>query len=1115
LSSIFVWFSRIGGRATGSASKVLVVGHDSVSLRMPRLNRRTVPIRSIPYIPRFLRCAALLCATVVLLCARAKAQAVATDAAVPVQPVVTSIQQFWNLTFEQKSRSCAFKIECDVTYFDPSWKILYVQDTNGDGAYVPFNTLNFPFKADERIVVAGQLFPPISDLSFNHAVFRPAGVSRIVPEPVAGGITQWEKFKSKFVTAEGFVDRYSRFDSDHLQITLSVEGQTVVVWVLISPETPVPNLENTIVRVEGVYNPRFGPDGKLSELDFMISGPDHLKVINRLRSDSRFNLPVVPIGSLPKLPADSVVHISGQVVAQEPGHFLRIRDRSGQVDVMTGQIRLCAIDETVEAVGYPVVGRTPWMLRFGLFRTVETPSPATASLPPAGTLGLTAQVLELAPEDAARGRPVGLTGIVTWSHKNEPFFFIEDSSGGVRVLRDSPSLDVPEPGRNVEVLGVTDMGPFAPFVRASRIHRISDLIVPEATPVSLEHALTGVEEDNWVEMRGFVRRVRQQEGWENLEVVTPTGDFFAVLPAGTDVSALLGAVIRARGVCTADTNGQRKLTRIRLWVPSADYIQVEEKPQKDPFDVPARSLSSLGQFNSAQSFNRLLLVSGVVLYQSPGRFTYIEDGGRSLLLFSEDKELLQPGDRIEAAGLLERLGGRVTLREAIYRKTGHGEQPRPTSIAVDFMPSTDFDGRLVNVEGTLIDYSEIGDQFHLTLQNEKVIFNAFLDRTATPKISPAFTSGSFLSLTGVYEVKYDEFGQSSAYQIDLRTPGDIAVLRRSSWLTRERILAFTCALGLGFILFTTWVAALKRQVSKQTRQIQETLRQSDRANRELVRLEHDVRILSERRRELLEIQRELVSMVSHEFRTPLTTIQGAQFLLEKLLTEPAGLSRSVAENVEKWLKLQASGLKTLNNLVDQVLVLNRIDHMTGEASLKQLSPVIVLEETVAQFNDSMDSPRVVLHNEVPIGFTASMDSRLVKAAAENLISNSLKYSELDKLVQLRVYTEPDGWAVEVVDQGMGIPQEDQAKLFQPFFRASNVATVPGTGLGLTIVKRAVDFHTGRVEFESRKNAGTSFRLYFPLLPKLSGVELSLLANPRNCPTEPRKAGDIGSQSRMA
>lgn len=244
-------------------------------------------------------------------------------------------------------------------------------------------------------------------------------------------------------------------------------------------------------------------------------------------------------------------------------------------------------------------------------------------------------------------------------------------------------------------------------------------------------------------------------------------------------------------------------------------------------------------------------------------------------------------------------------------------------------------------------------------------------------------------------------------------------------------------------------------------------------------LEQEAHILSERRRDFLEMQREFISMVSHEFRTPLTAIQGAQYLLEKLLKESAKLSGPVAEKTEKWLGLQASGVATLRKLVDQVLVLNRIEHLSGDASLAFLSPAEVIAGTVARFNDSMDSSRVVLRNDVPSGFFAPMDPELVKAAVENLISNGLKYSGLKEAVRVRVYTEPNGWAVEVVDQGRGIPLEDQPNLFRPFFRAGNVGTVTGSGLGLAIVRRAVDFHGGDIDFESKKDAGTCFKLRFP------------------------------------
>jgi signal transduction histidine kinase len=153
--------------------------------------------------------------------------------------------------------------------------------------------------------------------------------------------------------------------------------------------------------------------------------------------------------------------------------------------------------------------------------------------------------------------------------------------------------------------------------------------------------------------------------------------------------------------------------------------------------------------------------------------------------------------------------------------------------------------------------------------------------------------------------------------------------------------------------------------------------------------------------------------------------------------------------------------------------------MTGEASFESLCPGKVLAETVRPFNETMPAPRVVLRNSIPEGYSASMDPRLVKAAAENLISNGLKYSPLEKPVTVGVYVEPEGWAVEVVDQGRGVPMADQPSLFRPFFRAANIGTVPGTGLGLVIVRRAVDFHGGRIEFESSESLGTRFKLHFP------------------------------------
>jgi signal transduction histidine kinase len=284
---------------------------------------------------------------------------------------------------------------------------------------------------------------------------------------------------------------------------------------------------------------------------------------------------------------------------------------------------------------------------------------------------------------------------------------------------------------------------------------------------------------------------------------------------------------------------------------------------------------------------------------------------------------------------------------------------------------------------------------------------------------------------------------------------------------------------LAMALFYCLAISMIKLIETAHQRSEESLQKSKIAHENLERLEQETRSVSERRREYLEIQRDFVSMVSHEFRTPLTAIQGSQFLLEKLLSETPGLDEAVIEKARKWLDLQASGTRTLNKLVDQVLVLNRIEHMTSEAALEALQPGPVLEETIGRFNDSMQVSRVRLLNELPPEFTAFIDPGLIKAAAENLISNGLKYSGLEKPVQVRLYEERPGWSMEVADQGNGIPLEDQEKIFTPFFRAGNVGTIPGTGLGLAIVQRTVAFHGGRVEFRSREGAGTTFTLHFP------------------------------------
>ncbi|HZL45686.1 MAG TPA: ATP-binding protein [Opitutaceae bacterium] len=984
-------------------------------------------------------------------------------AEVPVNaaPLITSIHQYWDLTPEQKSLPTAFRLECDVTYFDAEWKMLFIQDINGQGAYAPYGDNPFPFKAGQHIIATGTFVPPNADISFEHATITAQGPSRVVPYSIAGKVTQFQQVITKFVTCEGLVDHYGRVNPTHVQLACSVEGELVFSWILIDANDSLPDLRNAWVRIEGVYNPKIGPDGKLSSIEIMIPGLKHLTILNRLEDDRRFQLPVVAIETLPRLPADRLAHIVGQVKAQESGRYVRIRDESGQIDVLTGQTRLCAINEIIEAVGYPAINGTEWQLIRALFRPEKNQPAALAPIIPSESLRLAQQVRELSALEAMTGRPVWLTGVVTWSHPDSPFFFMQDASSGICVMRGKSTSTIWEPGRNLELHGVTAMGSFAPVVVASTFDKVSDLVLPQARQISLEYALTGAEEANWVEMRGYLRQIRRRDAWNELEVGTLTGDFVAVLPAQQDVSALVGAVIRLHGVCTANANAQRKLTGITLFVPGADYIQIEEPAPKNPFDVPACSLDSLGQFGTLLSNNRRVRVSGVVLHWSPGHSIHIADAGQTLLVLSRDQTPLEPGERIEAVGFPGRQGGRIALREAVYRKTGRDRQPEPNPIMPQQDPAPDLDGQLVSIKGTLIDTFMAGDLVRLTLQADNVIFEALFEKTKTNPGPASVPGGSVLSVTGVYELKFDEYGQPVAFQLRLRTPGDVKVITHPSWLTRARILAFAGALAVAVLLFIAWVVALRRRVRAQTGQIRDQMKRESQFEAELQRASK------------LESLGLLAGGIAHDFNNLLTVVMGNLSL--------ARLDRHMEPESASSLRDAEKAVVRARDLTQQLLTFAK-----GGVPIRAAVNLPEVVREVAEFalRGSLSRCQFDIPDDL---WPASVDKGQIGQVVQNIVINATQAMPGGGLIEITLRNDLVGVELgqvlapgryvklTIADHGPGIPPEALQQIFDPYFTTKK----GGSGLGLATVHSIVKKHLGHVSTESVMGQGTTFRIWLP------------------------------------
>ncbi|HVU98459.1 MAG TPA: GAF domain-containing sensor histidine kinase [Puia sp.] len=226
----------------------------------------------------------------------------------------------------------------------------------------------------------------------------------------------------------------------------------------------------------------------------------------------------------------------------------------------------------------------------------------------------------------------------------------------------------------------------------------------------------------------------------------------------------------------------------------------------------------------------------------------------------------------------------------------------------------------------------------------------------------------------------------------------------------------------------------------------------------------------QRERRLNETKSAFLSMASHEFRTPLSTILSSISLVESY-------SRS-GETVltDKHCQRIRSAARNLDNILEGFLCFDKLEQ--GKVSMKQQAIDLreLLQETVEQLA-GIKKPGQEIRFTYEGDTEAMLDATIVRNVTVNLLSNAIKYSGKD--IFLNACIQAGQVTLSVRDQGIGIPAGQQRLLFEKFFRASNAGSIQGTGLGLNIVKHYVNLLKGTISFESIEGQGTTFTLQFP------------------------------------
>ena len=229
-----------------------------------------------------------------------------------------------------------------------------------------------------------------------------------------------------------------------------------------------------------------------------------------------------------------------------------------------------------------------------------------------------------------------------------------------------------------------------------------------------------------------------------------------------------------------------------------------------------------------------------------------------------------------------------------------------------------------------------------------------------------------------------------------------------------------------------------------------------------------------REKELGELKSNFVSMVSHEFRTPLGVIMSASEILQRYL------DRLPPEKRTHHLQSIFTATQNLSRLVEEVLLLGK-----AEDGKMKFNPAPISLLTLCRL--LADEVMSATNRQCPIQVTASSgvdgaqgDENLLRHIMTNLLTNAVKYSEPGKRVDVTVERNHQYAVFHIRDQGIGIPPEDQPTVFDSFYRGRNVGHRPGTGLGLVIVKSCVKLHHGDIRLESKLGEGTTVIVRLPM-----------------------------------
>jgi signal transduction histidine kinase len=458
---------------------------------------------------------------------------------------------------------------------------------------------------------------------------------------------------------------------------------------------------------------------------------------------------------------------------------------------------------------------------------------------------------------------------------------------------------------------------------------------------------------------------------------------------------------------------------------------------------------------------RQVRVRGTVTHSISDKTFFIQEGDAGTYVFHKPAKALRVGELVEVTGFPSLGSLNPTLHYCETRVIGSGILPDPKPATAAEAQSGKYNMRVVRVRGTLAP-ERLRGGWNLVLNpgtGDKAFtadLEALPDLTTFDRLEP----GSLLELTGVCAIRRDTAGAPASFNIFIRSPGDIAVIRTPPWWTPARTWRVLGFATLGLALALAWVLTLRRQIRQQTAHIRQM-------NEDLERR------VEERTAELTDANEELDAFsysVSHDLRAPLRHMSGFAAILSQ---HPSVLQ---TPDLQKPLDTISNAATQMGRMVDDLLAFSRMARQRLSLQTIEFDPLV--KSAVRDLEPDTTGRQI----EWKIATLPEVrgDVATLRLVWLNLLANAIKYTRHKAPAIIEIGCQPGEreWIFFVRDNGAGFDMRYAENLFGVFQRLHRDDEFEGTGVGLAHVRRIIHRHVGRVWAEGEPGHGATF--YFAL-----------------------------------